>query len=740
MKSRLLFCFLYLTGLVSWGQSVFRIDSLPTDGVVLNKTWKWQLGDNPAWAKPDFDDSRWDTLNPTQGISVLNKLPQEGIGWLRLRLQVAPKLQGQLIRMYLFQAGASEIFLDGRLFLRNGEINSQQRLEKGARSQYFPLLFIGPDSVHTVAVRFAFEKITLTNDAYPFFWMRLLKSEEVETSLKWIKRNIAAQTIFLGVFFIMGILQLLLYVTYISQKSSLYFGLFLLAQCLTHCSIIILRDFESFPIELSVRNVLVLIDVCDSMLIGGVVLSALFYLIGIYHYFNQPKGILFFVTAVLTLSAFPLYFIASNHLALLKYIVAQHVLGCLVPWAVILRVGIIAIKHKKQGAKLFTWAHSMLLLVFIVNFIIDAVVPNLFPSFSLPVDGHIFFFLAFLSLALTVTLLLSQERADANKLLKKQLGELEVLSQKTIAQEQEKQQLLATQNERLEQQVEARTAELKASQAQLIQKEKLASLGELTAGIAHEIQNPLNFVNNFSEISTELVSELQEEEAKTDRDAELIQDLLNDLSSNLQKINHHGGRASNIVKGMLEHSRTESGEKRPTDLNALTEEYLKIAYHGMRAKDKTGFNCELVTDFDPDLGLAEVAPQEIGRVLLNLYNNAFYAVQARQQQAGVSDYQPIVSVRTRLTPHPPEGGRGVNQVEIRVRDNGTGIPDSVKAKIFQPFFTTKPTGEGTGLGLSLSYDIVTKGHGGSLTVESQPDQGSQFTILLPLAIHQEIIT
>ena len=264
--------------------------------------------------------------------------------------------------------------------------------------------------------------------------------------------------------------------------------------------------------------------------------------------------------------------------------------------------------------------------------------------------------------------------------------------------------------------------ELKSTQTQLIQKEKMASLGELTAGIAHEIQNPLNFVNNFSEVSAELVTELEEEHAKPNRDTELEAELLVDLKQNLQKINHHGGRASAIVKGMLEHSRTETGERRPTDLNALSDEYLKLAYHGLRAKEKD-FNAELITVFSPDLGLIEVVPQEIGRVLLNLYNNAFYAVKEKQTMAR-SDYQPTVTVsstqRNGLT-------------EIRVNDNGTGMPESVKAKIFQPFFTTKPTGEGTGLGLSLSYDIVTKGHAGSLTVESQEGEGTTFLIQLPTA-------
>ncbi|MVM36232.1 hypothetical protein GO755_39850 [Spirosoma sp. HMF4905] len=275
--------------------------------------------------------------------------------------------------------------------------------------------------------------------------------------------------------------------------------------------------------------------------------------------------------------------------------------------------------------------------------------------------------------------------------------------------------------ERQRDQLDHTLTELKSTQTQLIQKEKLASLGELTAGIAHEIQNPLNFVNNFSEVSTELVTELEEERHKPQRDTELETELLADLKANLRKINHHGGRASSIVKGMLEHSRVETGEKRPTDLNALADEYLKIAYHGLKAKDKS-FACELVTEFDPALEPLETVPQEIGRVLLNLYNNAFYAVAQRASQTHHADYQPTVWVSTSQV-----AGKEV----VRVRDNGTGIPESVKSKIFQPFFTTKPTGEGTGLGLSLSYDIVTKGHGGTLLVESHQGEGTEFRIELP---------
>ncbi|ADB39588.1 sensor histidine kinase [Spirosoma linguale] len=315
------------------------------------------------------------------------------------------------------------------------------------------------------------------------------------------------------------------------------------------------------------------------------------------------------------------------------------------------------------------------------------------------------------------------------------------LAQQIIEKEQlererelERSRLIEEQKIVLEQQVEERTAQLKASledlrmtQDQLVQKEKMASLGELTAGIAHEIQNPLNFVNNFSEVSIELLDELKEGPLQQlpDSEKEYAGEILGDLTQNLEKITHHGNRASSIVKGMLAHSRTADGERRPTDLNALADEFMRLSYHGLRAKDKT-FNCELATQFIPNLPLVTVVTQDIGRVLLNLFNNAFYAVSEKKKQldaVGETGYKPTVSISTKQV------GK---TVEIRVTDNGTGIPEAVKTKIFQPFFTTKPAGSGTGLGLSLSYDIVTKGHGGLLTVESDSTTGTAFTLALPV--------
>jgi signal transduction histidine kinase len=260
---------------------------------------------------------------------------------------------------------------------------------------------------------------------------------------------------------------------------------------------------------------------------------------------------------------------------------------------------------------------------------------------------------------------------------------------------------------------------LRKTQRQLIVAEKMASLGELTAGIAHEIQNPLNFVNNFSEVSNELIVEMNDELDKGDiKEAKVI---ASDIQQNLEKINHHGKRADAIVKGMLQHSQTSTGRKEPTNINALADEYLRLAYHGLRAKDKE-FNADIKTEFDETISNINIIPQDIGRVLLNLYNNAFYASSAKALAVAGSSYKPTVTISTKKIG---------NKVEIRVSDNGSGIPQKIIDKIFQPFFTTKPTGQGTGLGLSLSYDII-KAHGGEIKVETKEGEGSEFIFQLSL--------
>ncbi len=277
--------------------------------------------------------------------------------------------------------------------------------------------------------------------------------------------------------------------------------------------------------------------------------------------------------------------------------------------------------------------------------------------------------------------------------------------------------------------IEAAYRDLKTAQANLIQAEKMASLGQLTAGIAHEIKNPLNFVNNFASLSVDLLSELKETAAPgfaalTEAQRAEIEDVSAMLTSNLQKITEHGKRADGIVKAMLEHSRGSSGERRMVDMNAVIDEALNLAYHGARAQDQS-FNITLERDFAEGIAPIEVNPQDLTRVFLNIFGNGFYAANSRARSRGDTGFMPTLKVTTR------DAGEAV---EIRVRDNGTGIPADIRDKLFQPFFTTKPTGEGTGLGLSITYDIVTQQHGGSITVDSKVGEYSEFTIRLPRKI------
>ncbi len=273
--------------------------------------------------------------------------------------------------------------------------------------------------------------------------------------------------------------------------------------------------------------------------------------------------------------------------------------------------------------------------------------------------------------------------------------------------------------------------ELKSTQEQLIQSEKMASLGELTAGIAHEIQNPLNFVNNFSEVNVELIDEL-----KSDLEAGKISaaaTTADGIRQNLEKVIHHGKRADSIVKGMMQHSRAGSDEKELTDLNALADEWLRLAYHGYRAKEKD-FNVEIITNFDQTLPPISVITQDVGRVLLNLYNNAFYSLYEKMKKKSLSNketnsWHPTISITTKKINAGPDGEKAT--VEITIRDNGLGITANIKEKIFQPFFTNKPPGQGTGLGLSLSYDIITKEHGGSIALDSREGEYAEFIIQLP---------
>ncbi len=399
----------------------------------------------------------------------------------------------------------------------------------------------------------------------------------------------------------------------------------------------------------------------------------------------------------------------------------------------------LSIRHRSRQAKLFIIAMAPIIIM-AAALIIILFLRKFFPQVKSPLDELWFNTIGKIAVAWCVLLfswILFKRYDDQKRVIAQQAIDKERLAKEK---EIERSQLIEQQKIELEKTVEERTSELKQSlqdlqstQKQLIQSEKMASLGELTAGIAHEIQNPLNFVNNFSEVNKELLTEMNEEILKGNYNE--VKSIAKDITDNEEKINNHGKRADAIVKGMLQHSQSSTGVKAPTDINALADEYLRLAYHGLRAKDKD-FNATLKTDFDNTIGKVNVIPQDIGRVLLNLYNNAFYAVAERQKQLAAQEmtsfqkmssleprYEPLVSLSTKKTG---------NQVFITVSDNGNGIQQKIVDKIFQPFFTTKPTGQGTGLGLSLSYDII-KAHGGEIKVETREGEGSEFIIVLPIA-------
>ena len=381
---------------------------------------------------------------------------------------------------------------------------------------------------------------------------------------------------------------------------------------------------------------------------------------------------------------------------------ADSFIGC----ALLLAVLIYIIREPDfNHFKFFVWAHYPLVVVGFIASFAEWIEPVFYDTW----DTYFIFAILGAFAWIFARWISSKKQREEVKIISARNQQLDILVAQRTAE-------LTEQKNELQNTVEL----LKATQDQLIQQEKLASLGELTAGIAHEIQNPLNFVNNFSEVSMELVDEMGEEFIKGD--IEEAKAIANDIKQNLEKIIHHGKRADAIVKNMLQHSRSNSGEKQLTDINALADEYLRLSYHGLRAKDKM-FNSNMVAELDPALPKLNVISQDIGRVLLNLFNNAFYAVQQRHNKEGDS-YKPEVKVSTAL--------KG-KFIEIKVTDNGAGIPDEIKDKIMQPFFTTKPTGEGTGLGLSLSYDIITKGHGGEIDIDSKTNEFTQFKIILPVS-------
>ncbi|MCC3160689.1 histidine kinase [Hymenobacter sp. 15J16-1T3B] len=690
---------------------------LPAAGLVLRQDWRYHPGDNPAWARPEFDDRAWDTIGVARPGAALPTRALGGIGWFRLRLRLTDSLRYQALGCVMARAlGAAEVYCNGRRLGQYGTLSADPARVRPGGFRPDPLdLPVAERGELLLAVRFApwqppaplaryISQSRLLNVKLTLLPQPRIRFQEVGQSM-----SMAIYAVQGGVFLLLGLLHLTFYRYNRAQPANRYFALYALLLAIGYLPVL---NLTSPDLGGALREYfLSYVFLCAGCLWG---------LRALYALFEVRPGWLYKSLWAATLLLVP--FITAEYARGSAWGTAGLVAFVVLVGGEQLRLTVQAARRRRRGARLIGAGFALSLLCLLFYLFSAVFVTQQLPAITNAFAGSLLFFFP----ALGISLYLAREFALDARLLQLKLGEVERLSAQTLAQEQEKQALLARQNETLETQVQQRTdalqrslTELRATQAQLIQSEKMASLGELTAGIAHEIQNPLNFVNNFADVSQELVQELKEAQAAGD--AEEVEALAEDLAQNLGRIHQHGQRAAGIVRGMLEHSRQSSGERAPTDLNALCEEYLRLAYHGLRAKDKT-FNATLDTDLALGLPLVPASAADLGRVLLNLLNNAFYAVQQRQQRGTEPGYQPTVGVSTRLA---------AGAVKIRVRDNGTGIPEEVRQKIFQPFFTTKPTGEGTGLGLSLSYDIVTKGHGGTLDVDSEVNQGTEFIITLP---------
>ncbi len=738
-----------LTSHASFGQAKQPIEWTKHNFLWDERIWTYQSGvPKQEYLDSAYDDQLWSRVD-VDSISIImaDKSKWPGVGVLRHKFNVPDSLRGKRAELILLHvAGAVEIYLDGKLITQNGKVAA------AATDEVVQVAFLPQNPIqvelddkpsHVIAVCFSNHNSELTRRGWEGFVIMFAP----ENSIGYTKDSFPHGTVSMSIILVFCLFFWFVYAFYPFRLASLLSALYI-----ANFSLIFIGGFTAESTRAP-----------DTVILGqnmwnvGFACNPGWVLLFLYSvYYNRlPKRSWIVVGLTMLCAAFGVFSRSMPFNIVLPIFIPLQVEA----WRII----ILGIIKKKTGF----WILAIGTLVSLTGgFIAIFDVFNFFPWY-ITTTQTVLAIITDLAFPLTFALHFAWEFGAANRDLTRQLVSVKDLSLTNLEQEQEKQQILSSQNETLEKQVAERTSEvvarnkeiekqrdqvsntledLRAAQNQLIQSEKMASLGELTAGIAHEIQNPLNFVNNFSEVNRELLSEMKEEIEKGN--LEEVKLIAGTVIDNQEKINHHGKRAGAIVKGMLQHSRSSSGTKEPTDISALTDEYLRLAYHGLRAKDKS-FNVTLKTSFDEGGRVINIIPQDIGRVILNLLNNAFYAVRekstfakatadnaaatipigATADESAVTSakedekFEPLVYVSTKISG---------DKVLISVRDNGNGIPQSIVDKIFQPFFTTKPTGQGTGLGLSLSYDIV-KAHGGTMTVKTHENEGSEFHVELPIA-------
>jgi two-component system, NtrC family, sensor kinase len=677
--------------------------------------WLFKKGNDSSYTNATLDNNGWQSLKPVQLNARMADASGRMEGWFRLRFKADTSITNHLHYFFLGRHASFEVFLDGQKIVRLGNVNATNRYEAESfefeRMPFLAKLIPGKEYVlmiHMVdyvisakpLLTFKKDSLILMSEVGKLknlFELNRIDFVQWKADLdsfmkKFLISLVSACTILMMLFF-------LLFFFNRKEKKLLLFA--------TLCFLVGFSVFSATPHLIFVASSLdqqVFFSYCADFCFIAILVLMPVIIARIYNYtFNRYQYLLLFIL--------PLWNLYIHYDTVDKTIIIIPLISFfLLVWI------IIRSPQRFVGPNKAVMIGLMLTVVAQTSF---GIVPGEwftgYHKYKLAV------LVSFYTLSFPICLLIYTAMR-----FKQMIQEVETRADEIVKLSEEKKEQALRQKEMLQVEVDKQTAELRktlvdlqSTQAQLIQAEKMASLGELTAGIAHEIQNPLNFINNFSEVNQDLLAELKTAVEKGDWDE--VKLLAADVQANEDKITHHGKRADAIVKGMLQHSRHSTGQKEATDINALCDEYLRLAYHGLRASDK-GFNAQLSTSLDPAVGVVSVMVQELGRVILNLINNAFYAVHERKQKEGAG-FTPEVTITTQ---------RVADQIMIKVADNGGGIPAAVKEKIFQPFFTTKPTGKGTGLGLSLSYDIITKGHQGKIELETAEGVGTTFTIILPV--------
>jgi two-component system, NtrC family, sensor kinase len=673
--------------------------------------WIFKQGNDTVWAKQNIDITGWKKLKPTEISAKLADKNGRAEGWFRIKIKPDSSFTNIPVAFNSGSWAAVDIYVDGKQISAYGNTGVNGKPFEEHRHTFDPPVTFNltPAKDHIIAIHFVDYVAPLpprrlkSEDASLQYFISLTTPKSISLGIKNIIQAFTYSTIWVAVCFILSILFWLLYFQNRNEKN-----LRLIAFCATCFALgmyfLARENAEGISYDsYTVYNIGAALFVETALIIIPFLLAKIFKR-------KISRPLKFFLVIILIAFISDFFVSTTTGNILIGISVLSIIVICL--------YYIISSWKKLKGAQWAIVTGLLLSLFFILLFFFITVVYK-----NIPFQYFLLFLTGF-SLSFPLSLLVYVAMR-----FKGYIKEVEQNAKRVVQLSEEKKEHAINQQKILQEEVNRQTSEirttldnLKSTQSQLIQSEKMASLGELTAGIAHEIQNPLNFVNNFSEVNKEMLEELKAERIKpnAERDDALQDELINDVIDNSEKINHHGKRADAIVKGMLQHSRQSSGQKEPTDINALADEYLRLSYHGLRAKDKT-FNAEIKTDFDGSIGKVNIIPQDVGRVILNLFNNAFYAV-TQKKKLNIPGYEPTVSVTTKKID---------GHISIHIKDNGNGIPQNIVDKIFQPFFTTKPTGEGTGLGLSLAYDII-KAHGGELKVESKEGEGSEFVVQLPV--------